>query len=392
LLFDDGRPLREITERDVRAMLDTGMAEYLLLEYKSDLYDTSDRGRREFLLDVCMFANAQGGTLLVGIPEERGLDGQPSGLPETAAELGIESMNPEADLQGYDARIVAGIEDRLPIESHPIPLESGRFIFAFRVPNSLRKPHCVRYQGHVYFPSRRQRHRYYMSIREIMDQMMRTASQLERAEQRLEGELRRQEATMASATLFVATIPMYYEDFLVDITREETLQAVANFDVRNPDRPQYQQPEYTFEGLQRTAGGDRVLLCRNGMISLRAAIPGSAEAGAWRFHLAALDIFLHDFTLRAQALCRTIGVSGPALLQAEILTRVNLMAVWNYDREHAIVAVRNEGFVFPPVQIGDWGRKIEEFIRPVCDHVHQMFGLARSRWFDGDGNWRDPRT
>ena len=40
-------------------------------EYKSALYEDNDRGRREFLLDVCMFANSSGGILLIGVPERR---------------------------------------------------------------------------------------------------------------------------------------------------------------------------------------------------------------------------------------------------------------------------------------------------------------------------------
>jgi hypothetical protein len=153
-----------------------------------------------------------------------------------------------------------------------------------------------------------------MDIREIKDQTMRTASQLERAEQRLESELRRQEPTMGGAAIFVATLPIYYEDFLVDITNDEILQAMATFDVRSRERPEYRPPEYTFDGLQRTAAGQRVLLRRNGMVSLNAEIPGQVDAGAWRFDLAAFDILLHEFALKAQRLYRLINIDGPAVL------------------------------------------------------------------------------
>lgn len=82
------RPLREINEGDIRALVNAGMAEHLQLEYKSVRYDEGDRGRRDFLQDVCMFANAAGGVLLIGVPELRGADEQPSGIPDPDGDSG----------------------------------------------------------------------------------------------------------------------------------------------------------------------------------------------------------------------------------------------------------------------------------------------------------------
>ena len=50
----------------------SGLEEHLQLEYKRELYEDNDAGRREFVLDVGMFANTAGGVLLIGIPEAQG--------------------------------------------------------------------------------------------------------------------------------------------------------------------------------------------------------------------------------------------------------------------------------------------------------------------------------
>jgi predicted HTH transcriptional regulator len=134
-----------------------------------------------------MFANAGGGILLIGIVERRDSQGQPTGSPDPNAQIGINIPNPELVLQSHDASAVATIEDRLPLESFAIPVANGRHVLAIRVPNSMATPHCVRVQGHVYFPSRRERHRYEMDIREIKEMVMRTASRLEQAEDALAG-------------------------------------------------------------------------------------------------------------------------------------------------------------------------------------------------------------
>ena len=41
--------VRQVTEQDVRALLNAGMREHLQLEYKSVSYEQNDNGRREFL-------------------------------------------------------------------------------------------------------------------------------------------------------------------------------------------------------------------------------------------------------------------------------------------------------------------------------------------------------
>src|SRR6266481_9752719 len=103
----EGKRLRDLTDADIRQLVTAGVAEHLYLDYKGALYSDKRDGRKELLLDICMFANAQGGLLLIGVPEQRDADGQPTGLPDPAAELGIEIGNPESLLQSYDARVVS---------------------------------------------------------------------------------------------------------------------------------------------------------------------------------------------------------------------------------------------------------------------------------------------
>ena len=155
-----GRALREISEADVRRLVDTGLREHLQLEYKSALYEDNDRGNREFLQDVCMFANTSGGILLIGVSEWRDERGQPTGSPDPAAPLGIELPNPEAVLGAYNARVTAAIKERFPLETAAVGVGEERHVLAIRVSDSVLKPHAVSYQGHIYFPGRRERQRY----------------------------------------------------------------------------------------------------------------------------------------------------------------------------------------------------------------------------------------
>src|SRR5713101_1782181 len=263
----EGRSLRDIREADVRQVIESGLEEHLQLEYKSELYDDNDRGRREFLLDVCMFANAIGGILLLGVHERRDDNGQPTGVPDAAADLGLEVPNPEAALAAYDARVMEAIEERLPLESAAISVRDRRRVFAIRVPNSTRKPHSVRHQGHIYFPSRRERQRYPMSVREIKELVMRTASRLEQAEHALKSTFIAVVRQPLVPYLMIGIVPVFFEEFLVDVRTPAVREAVANFN--RAERPERREPGYTFDGLERR---DMHLDCiikfrRNGLLT-----------------------------------------------------------------------------------------------------------------------------
>src|ERR1700734_2482825 len=121
----EDRRLRDIAEADLRQLVTSALEEHLQLEYKSALYDGGDRGGKECLLDICMFANAGGGILLLVIPERRDAQNQPTGTPDLDGPLGINIPNPEMVLQSSESRVLANIEDRLPLESFAIPVANG---------------------------------------------------------------------------------------------------------------------------------------------------------------------------------------------------------------------------------------------------------------------------
>jgi predicted HTH transcriptional regulator len=125
-----------VHRRDSSTLIESGLEEHLQLEYKGALYEDNDRGGREFLLDICMFANSSGGILLIGVPERRDEQGHPTGAPDRAGMLGLEVPNPEAVLNAYDARVMEAIEERLPLEATAVDVGQARRVLAILVSNS----------------------------------------------------------------------------------------------------------------------------------------------------------------------------------------------------------------------------------------------------------------
>ena len=66
----------EISASDLQTLIDTGVSEGHLIEYKSTPYGRNDEQVKEFLKDASSFANTYGGHLLIGMEESEGVASQ----------------------------------------------------------------------------------------------------------------------------------------------------------------------------------------------------------------------------------------------------------------------------------------------------------------------------
>ncbi|PJN93996.1 ATP-binding protein, partial [Amaricoccus sp. HAR-UPW-R2A-40] len=78
----NGTRFDSIQEQDILQLIDNGVREGLLLEYKRDRYGQSDADKKEFLKDISSFANRSGGHLIIGINEQDGIAASISAIPE----------------------------------------------------------------------------------------------------------------------------------------------------------------------------------------------------------------------------------------------------------------------------------------------------------------------
>lgn len=383
----ENRRLRDITEPDLRQIVNAELEEHLQLEYKSALYENNDRGHKEFLQDVCMFANSGGGMLLIGISEQRDGNGQPTGMPDPNADLGIDLPNPEMVLQSYDSRVIANIQERLPLELYAIPVANNRHVVAIRVPNSMSKPHRVHHQGHVYFPSRRERQRYEMDVREIKEMVMRTASRLEEAQGKLTEELASVRQPNDTPSIVIGTIPAFWQNFMVNVRKPEVIQAVSQFHLGNGN---FLQPTYDFNGLQRQIMGGEdslVQVHRDGMIVLSKRLHGVNDGQNLYLRPTEIDIILRAFVQRCSEVYTAAGIAGPFLLTMVLRIVLDIQGL-----HPAVVGeepggrIRSGSYPFPVMQ-ADTFLDIDSVIRPLCDQAHQMFGRVSSPFFNANGVW-----
>jgi hypothetical protein len=299
--------------------------------------------------------------------------------------------NPEAALQALDARVVAAIEERLPLESAAIDVGNGLRVLSIRVPNSPNKPHCLQHQGHVYFPSRRERNRYHMDVREIKELVMRTASRLEEAEQMLKRVFLEVPRPTDAPYLMIGILPVFWKEFLSDIRRHDVRDAVRRFDLA--DHPEFREPSYTFAGLERRGNRDDITaqVHRNGLLSFSRRLPLRSDVGGHHmFYPTAVDIQLRQFMLRARELFQTAGLSAPYLLGVMVRTMRGLAGIYRASAgvgEEQTEPIPPLDYAFPVVLVDDLSN-IDRIIRPICDHLHQTFGREASPSFNAEGDWR----
>lgn len=387
----EDRRLRDITEADLRQLVTAQLEEHLQLEYKSALYDGNDQGSKESLLDICMFANSGGGILLIGISEQRDAIGQPTGMPNPDAELGIEIPNTEMVLQAYDARVIANVQERLPLELYAIPVANNRHVIAIRVPNSMSKPHRVYYQGRTYFPSRRERNKYEMDVREIKEMVMRTASRLEEAEEKLSTALAAAVPQVnPSCSLVIGCIPVFWQNFMVNVRNPQIIQSVRQFHLGHPN---YLEATYNFNGLQRqiSANEDSVVqVHRDGMIVLQKRLLLDQTGGRVGLRPTGIDIVVRAFVQRSSDVYTAATISGPFLLGMLLQTVSNTTGLYPMVGMHPVeepgATISLGSYPFPVVQ-ADNLLDVDKVIRPLCDQVHQMFGKDSSPCFNAQGVW-----
>jgi hypothetical protein len=137
-----------------------GMAESQTLDVKQETYGNSDSDKRELALDVCAFANRDGGLLVIGMAEDDA--GNATALLPMSAELaGAEELRV--------TQIVSQRASPVPqFRVRRVAVDGGEVI-AIAVPPSARRPHAVMVNNDLRYALREGTHKRYLTESEIAD-------------------------------------------------------------------------------------------------------------------------------------------------------------------------------------------------------------------------------
>ncbi len=151
--------LKYNTKRDLQSLIDSQVPEGITIDYKQALNTQKPSDKKEFLRDISSFANTQGGHIIYGMKEEKGI----------ASELcGIALENADTEKQKLENLIRDGLEPRVyGTLIEPINLSSDRYALVIRIPRSFNPPHMVTIDGHRKFYGRNSSGKYPLNVDDL---------------------------------------------------------------------------------------------------------------------------------------------------------------------------------------------------------------------------------
>jgi hypothetical protein len=156
----------EITPQHVSALVADKVSERRTLDYKEKVPGGTDQDKKEFLGDVCSFANLVGGDIIYGIRDERNGDGRATGIPECI--VGLAGLNLSAERERLESIIRNGIAPRIPnIQTAEFHVDGIGSVLLLRITRSWIKPHMVTFKGASRFYSRHSTGKYQLDVQEI---------------------------------------------------------------------------------------------------------------------------------------------------------------------------------------------------------------------------------
>ncbi len=153
------KPLSEIELSDIQDLIDDGVTESRILDFKSQLYKRGNDGSRDFLIDVTALANSLGGNIVIGVREE--------GL--IATEIVPISVDLDKTLQCFEDLLKNNTDRRLSgVRFHHVDAGNG-IVLIINVPRSVNRPHAVHYGKYWRFHARNEVGNFQMNVAQLMD-------------------------------------------------------------------------------------------------------------------------------------------------------------------------------------------------------------------------------
>jgi hypothetical protein len=411
-------PIDSITEDHLRSLVEDQVMELRVIEYKSELPGRSNGDKKEFLADVCSFANTAGGDLIYGITES---GGTPRDL------MGTDTGDIDAEISRLDSSIREGIRPRIPgIQHQPVRLENDKHALVVRVPRSFSRPHVVTYKNHWKFYARISNGKYQMDVGEVRQAFVLSESVADRIRafraERLSRVVSRETPAPLDGTSRVVL-------HVVPISAFDSPASVVGLDVRRPplnersllpisvisrvteeeldeflrSNPSDFFPRYNFDGVfcdpQLVApGAGYVQLFRTGVIEAadNDAFVEEEEMSARNGYI---DGYLLDEGL-IKAVHRYFRLLGKLGVKPPIFLLLSLVGVRGYQMLHrqmpyghrsALRPVDRDDLVVQEVLVESLEYDLHDLprlMRPLFDAVWNAVGLPRSLHYDDSGNWQ----
>ncbi len=374
------RKLTDIQLEHIRALVENGVAESRIIEFKRELPTMNDSGKKELLADVSAFANSIGGDLVFGIDE---VDGFASEC------LGLAGFDPDADLLTLQSLIRDSVSPRLPVECECVPGFDRGPVLVIRVAHSWAAPHMVTYKNSSRFFARSNGGRYQMDVTDLRNAF----GLMGEAKMRIENWIRHRVSLVQDGDsllgqrdgllIAVHVIPMESFDESVRLQPDD-------FPEEGEARRRLQPPtgngwnsQFNFDGLALVSPGgvpSYTQLFRTGKIEKVVVQP--ADEREWELNGHSLDKKVIECAWDGIQALLGLGLSMPMLVSVSICNAENARIYWTSragpESERAI-GIRK--VIAPEILLEEVPRSFPKLIKPALDVIWNASGLRSSKSF-----------
>jgi len=381
----------KIDEQDVINLKTNSVQESKTIEYKKLLNLSSKENKIEFLADISSFSNTNGGDLLVGISEKKG-------IPDSID--GIEIDNPDKEINKLESIIRDGIEPNIVgIEIKFVKLTNLKRVMIIRIPRSWNLPHRIVYKGYDKFYARNNSGKYPMDVGELRN-TFNLSSTLYEEIQRFKTNRVLDITTNESTNILVdgAKIIMH----LLPLSSFSPAKHYNLSDIyQNPGflKPIYcsaRSHRINFDGFisyQSFPNSNKintyVQLYKNGIIE-------AVDNGLLRFHsnIPTISIVLLENEI-IKALNNYIEVLKSLSVDYPIMVYISMINVKGYQlyseefRIRGSKEIENETLYLPEFLLENNQISIENLLKNTFDSIWNACGYRGSSHYDKQGNWID---
>lgn len=380
---------REFKEGHLQGLIAGQVPEGKTVDYKQDLPGTSDGAKKDFLADLCSFANASGGHIIFGMSESEGLPVDLAGLDgdADAAILRMESMARD------------GIRPPIPgLEFVRVALANGKNAIVAAIPKSWNPPHQVVFQKDYRFYTRGSAGKQHVDVDELRRIVLLSQEAGERIRQFragrvaaiIAGETPAQLQPGARQVLHFVPLNAFGTGSQIDLA---ALDANRGLLVGAMGRGGSQR--YNVDGLlaysqSGEAHDAYAQLFRNGVLESVLHLNEWRPKGRLVLPSLAFEEDLFSQVKSSLAALRAIGVAPPVAMMLSFTGirgwEMGVRDDWGTRRQHGGFdrdPLLLPDLLFETLEIAD----IPRTIKPVIDSVWNAAGFAKSDYYAPDGNW-----
>jgi hypothetical protein len=380
------KPLDQITEADLVGLITAGVPERKTLDYKRQLPDMNDAGKRELLADVSSFANTSGGDLIFGMTENGGV---PTGIP------GVQISDPDQEILRLDSIIRSGLSPRIRHSTRDIRLASDSFVLIIRSERSWYGPHRVIFKGDGRFYGRTSNGKYELDVTDLRNAFLFTNTVSDkmaafRSERIIALENGQALAPLDPGARLVMHV-MAPESFAGN--RQYPIETLDDFQPMYARRLTGWGLRINFEGRISIGHGQSAYtqVFRNGVIeAVRVGVLNGRQDDPGLIPSLAYEEALVGYLPQCFEILHRLGCQPPVLVGISLIGVRGFRLAVDVMTELAIGRSRpidRDLLMLPGILVDDLATPVAPLLKPTLDMVWNACGYAASPHFDEAGNW-----